>query len=139
SDSSILAIGRFDGPLVLQRLRAGRVAAAGRWALGHLLLWRLLRTAMVPPSSAARLFTAVPFSGGRRPRLLVSRRLRVPLSCGLLHPTVVIPHELCDPHNAAKLRWVFAHELTHLERRDARSCLLFGLGQAVYFYCPWFW
>jgi membrane-associated protease RseP (regulator of RpoE activity) len=37
------------------------------------------------------------------------------------------------------LRWVLAHELTHLERGDSRSYLLFGLGQALYFYCPWFW
>jgi membrane-associated protease RseP (regulator of RpoE activity) len=32
-----------------------------------------------------------------------------------------------------------AHELTHLERRDAWACMLFGLGQALYFYWPWFW
>src|SRR5262249_20859652 len=30
-------------------------------------------------------------------------------------------------------------ELTHLERRDAWGCLLFGLAQALYYYLPWFW
>src|SRR5207244_575201 len=53
--------------------------------------------------------------------------------------TVIVPAALCRRHAAARLRWVFAHELTHLERRDAWSCLLFGVGQVVFFYVPWFW
>jgi hypothetical protein len=73
------------------------------------------------------------------PRLLVAARLRVPLSCGLLRPTVVLPSALCEPAPSPALRWVFAHELTHLERRDVGACLLFGLGQLVYYYVPWFW
>ena len=39
----------------------------------------------------------------------------------------------------AELRWVFAHELTHLRRRDPWSSWGFGLAQAVYFFLPWFW
>src|SRR5262249_29093626 len=54
-------------------------------------------------------------------------------------PTVVVPAALCDPADADTLRWVFAHELTHLERRDPWACLLIGLGQAFYFALPWFW
>jgi membrane-associated protease RseP (regulator of RpoE activity) len=56
-----------------------------------------------------------------------------------VHPTVILPIHLCDPAQVETLRWVFAHELTHLRRRDAWACLLFGLGQVVYFYVPWFW
>jgi hypothetical protein len=52
---------------------------------------------------------------------------------------VIVPAALCAPAQAQALRWVLTHELTHLRRRDAWSCLLFGLGQAVYFYVPWFW
>ncbi len=37
------------------------------------------------------------------------------------------------------LRWIFAHELTHLRRRDAWASVLFGLGQVLYFPLPWFW
>jgi beta-lactamase regulating signal transducer with metallopeptidase domain len=108
----------------------------GRWLLGHLLLWRLLWLAEPAPEPVARLLAEM--TGGRhRPRLLVSRRLRVPLSCGLLRPTVVLPAALCEP--TPVLRWVLAHELTHLERRDVWTCLLFGLGQVLYFYLPWFW
>jgi hypothetical protein len=109
----------------------------GRWVLGYAALWRLLRGAEPAPVSAVRLLAALA-PGPRQPRLLVSRRLRVPLSCGLLRPTIVLPKNLCDAPDD-ELRWIFTHELTHLERRDPWTCLLFALGQAVYFYLPWFW
>jgi hypothetical protein len=128
----------------LDRLLAGLGVAyvgaasvlAGRCLLGHLVLWRLLGGAGPAPAPAARLFAALA-PGRRPPRLLVSRRLSVPVSCGIWRPTVVLPASLCD--DPVALRWVFAHELTHLERHDPWTCLLFGLGQVVYFYLPWFW
>jgi len=85
----------------------------------------------------AQLFASVA-GRPRTPRLLVSRRVRMPISCGLLRPTVVLPESMCQAP-ARRLRWVFLHELTHLERRDAWSALLFALGQAIYFLLPWFW
>jgi beta-lactamase regulating signal transducer with metallopeptidase domain len=108
-----------------------------RWLLGHYALARLLRGAVPAPAAVARLFKVM-VPRRLRARLLVARGLRVPLSFGLLRPTVVLPASLCDPPDLQKLRWVFAHELTHLERRDAWSALLFALGQAVYFFLPWF-
>ncbi len=109
----------------------------GRWLLGYVALRRLLADARPAPLSVRRLFGEMA-GQRRRPRLLVSSRLRVPLSCGLLRPTIVLPASLLAA-NPAQLRWVFAHELTHLRRRDAWSCLLFGLGQGLYFFWPWFW
>jgi membrane-associated protease RseP (regulator of RpoE activity) len=52
---------------------------------------------------------------------------------------VVLPERLCEKEGRARLPWIFAHELTHIERRDAWACFLFGLGQVLYFYVPWFW
>jgi beta-lactamase regulating signal transducer with metallopeptidase domain len=129
--------------LVLQSLGVAYVFLAlvllGRWLLGHVLLWRFLWKAQPAPENVAAVLAQVVAERGgvRSPRLLVSRQLRVPVSCGLLRPTVILPVELCD--DPGVLRWVFAHELTHLERRDPWTCLLFGLGQIVYFYLPWFW
>jgi beta-lactamase regulating signal transducer with metallopeptidase domain len=108
-----------------------------RWLLGHLAVARLLRGATPAPAEVAGLFAAL--AGPRPPRLLVSRRLRVPCSCGLWRPTILLPLGLCEDSGNHRLRWVFAHELTHLRRRDGWSSVLFGLGQVVYFYLPWFW
>lgn len=110
----------------------------GRWLLGHIALRRLLRDARLAPRHVADLFDAMS-RGERRPRLLISDRLSVPISCGLLRPAVLVPASLCAPGQEARLRWVFAHELTHLERQDAWSCWLFGAGQVLYFVLPWFW
>jgi beta-lactamase regulating signal transducer with metallopeptidase domain len=108
-----------------------------RWLGGTLYLRRLLRhTEPVP----VHLLEALGASAARgRARVLMSRRVRGPISCGIWRPTVVLPAEFCQPSAASKLPWVFAHELTHLERRDALSALLFAVGQVVFFHLPWFW
>jgi beta-lactamase regulating signal transducer with metallopeptidase domain len=111
---------------------------AARWLLGHVVLWRMLRRTEPVPPVVAELFAAMT-PGGHRPRLLLSRRARVPFSCGLVRPTVVLPVGLAHGASRMVLRWVFTHELTHLRRRDAWSGAVFGLGQALYFPLPWFW
>src|SRR5206468_3694536 len=110
-----------------------------RWLLSHVALWRLLRGARRAPAEINVLFRTVARGRSSRPRLLVSRRLKVPVSCGLWRPTVVVPESLCASDARDVLRWVFEHELTHLERRDAWACQLAGLAEIVYFYVPWFW
>lgn len=110
-----------------------------RWLVGHVALWRLLRAAQPAPEAINHVFEKMTRGPSRRPRLLLCKRLRVPLSCGLLRPCVIVPASLSEPKAGRTLRWVFAHELTHLERGDAWSCVLFGLGQLLYFYLPWFW
>src|SRR4029077_13452557 len=92
----------------------------GRWLLGYAALKRLLADARLAPMVLRRLFAEMT-EKRRRPRLLVSNRLRVPLSCGLWRPTIVLPASLLTA-NPEQMRWVFAHELTHLQRRDAWSC-----------------
>ena len=51
-----------------------------------------------------------------RPHLFVSPRVQVPLSFGLLRPTVVLPASLRHA-SPSELRWIFAHELTHVSQR----------------------
>jgi beta-lactamase regulating signal transducer with metallopeptidase domain len=129
-------------PLVLGWLgvahAVGAVLLLGRWLVGQVGLWRLLRASEPVPPEVAEVCRGL--LGGRPlPRLLRSWRLRVPLSCGLLRPTIVLPASLCGRPGSAALRWVLAHELTHLERRDVWSCLLFALGEVVFYALPWFW
>ncbi|HEV3116905.1 MAG TPA: M56 family metallopeptidase [Gemmataceae bacterium] len=111
----------------------------GRWLLGHLALRRLLRQSKPASERVAALFQQMSQGLRPSPRLLVSDRLRVAISCGLRRPTVVVPESLCKAGQATNVRWVFAHELTHLERRDAWACALFAVCQVVYFYVPWLW
>jgi beta-lactamase regulating signal transducer with metallopeptidase domain len=125
-------------PWLLAAFAVGSAFFIVRRLLGQWALCRLLRQTEPPPPRVRDLFAAMR-SPVRLARLLISPQLRVPVSCGLLRPTVVVPAALCDPPALEKLRWVFAHELTHLERRDALSGLLFSLGQALFFYLPWFW
>jgi beta-lactamase regulating signal transducer with metallopeptidase domain len=118
---------------------AGVAFNASRWLLGYIGLRRLLRTSLAPPAPVAQLFAAMTRGLPGRPCLRMSHRLRGPVSCGLFHPTVVLPANLCESGRPSTLRWVFAHELTHLRRGDAWSGLLFALGGVVFFFCPWFW
>jgi membrane-associated protease RseP (regulator of RpoE activity) len=108
----------------------------GRWLLGHVALARLLRQAEAAPEATVRLFGEL--APGCRARLLLSRRVRVPFSAGLLRPVLVLPAALANAP-AATLRWVLLHEAAHLARRDALGGLLFGLAQALFFPLPWFW
>jgi hypothetical protein len=63
----------------------------------------------------------------------------VPVSFGLLRPTIVLPARFCADLDCCRLRWVLAHEMTHLQRRDSWSGLLCALAQALFFYLPWCW
>jgi membrane-associated protease RseP (regulator of RpoE activity) len=114
-------------------------ALAARWLLGQWALGRLLRKARPASARVRRLFTIM--AAGTiwpLPRLRLTGRLRVPVCFGLRRPAVLLP-EAMEFTDEATLRWVFAHELTHLRRRDPWSYWSLGLAQAVYFYLPWFW
>jgi hypothetical protein len=135
------AAASFDWAGVGRLLVAGYAVAAGGmlawWLGGHVVLWWWLRRAGPIPPRLERLWTEM--AAGRAVRLVVSPRVRVPFSCGLWRPTVVLPASLAGSATEAALRWVLGHELAHLERRDPYSAVLFGLAQGLYFFLPWFW
>jgi membrane-associated protease RseP (regulator of RpoE activity) len=117
----------------------GAVVLLIRWLWGYVVLSRFLRGTMPPPAAIQHLFDAMIRGDRLKPHLRATPSSCVPLSCGLFRPTIVVPMQWCEAEDLTNLRWVLAHELTHLRRRDAWSFVLFGLGQAVYFYLPWFW
>lgn len=131
-------IGVLDGLLV----GYGALAAffLCRWLLGLWGLARILRRARPAPANIQNIFDQmVAETGQRQIRLCVSDRIPVPMCCGLRRPTVVMPAPLIAQADVKILRWVFAHELTHLARRDTWSTWFMGLAQSLYFYLPLFW
>jgi beta-lactamase regulating signal transducer with metallopeptidase domain len=114
-------------------------ALGARWLLGQWALSRLLRQARPAASRIQQLFMSMAAGAvWPLPRLRLSQRLRAPVCFGLRRPAVLLPEPM-EGAADAQLRWVFAHELTHLRRRDPWSSWGLGLAQAVYFFLPWFW
>lgn len=106
---------------------------------GYVGLWRWRRSSRKPPRRVVEMLAELT-SGWRRPPILrLTRHVPLPISFGLFRPTILVPLQFARRAAAEQLRWIIIHELTHLRRRDAWSCLLLALGQAVYFFVPWFW
>ena len=103
-----------------------------RWVLGQWALARLLRQAKPAPFRLRQLFMAMAAATlWPLPGLFQTRRVRMPICFGLRRPAVVLPEALANTADETTLRWVFAHELTHLRRRDLWTYWAFGLAQAV--------
>lgn len=128
-------------PLIAAWCYLGCAAAAAFWLLlGHALLIRERFTAAAPPAWLYRLLhNSVSTWRGRLPRLVVSRRASRPLSWGVWRPIIALPERICDAGNREQLRTILLHEMGHIERSDARGCLLFELAFPLLFFHPLYW
>lgn len=75
----------------------------------------------------------------RAPRLLAASETGSPMLTGVFRPAVVLPVGLLNAWGAAERRWVLAHELAHLRRRDLSWGWLSALAQALFFFHPLVW
>lgn len=115
------------------------VVLLGRCVIGYYGLWRYWRLRRPAPAHVCTALAELEPDEARRPRIGVNPLVPGPVSYGLWKPTILLPPKFCNEGDPEKLRWILAHELTHLQRRDAWSCLLLALGGALYFHVPWFW
>lgn len=126
-------------------LPSSSTLATGAWLLvaGLLLLRQtiaMLRTARL--SRRARIPGRAPWMtlarslarsiGAPATRFLRSEAIGMPIACGVLRPTVVLPVE-ADAWPDERVRVVLLHELAHVRRRD---CLTQAVADAV---CAVFW
>jgi beta-lactamase regulating signal transducer with metallopeptidase domain/tetratricopeptide (TPR) repeat protein len=68
-----------------------------------------------------------------------SSEISVPIACGWLEPTIVIPADLVGALSAAARKGVLIHELAHLLRRDYPWQLLLRCVQVVLWFHPLLW
>lgn len=71
--------------------------------------------------------------------LRLSPNASSPAVCGLLHPTILIPHALAPRLHSQDLEAVLLHELAHVKRGDLWVNLVQTLLQIAYFYNPLLW
>lgn len=116
--------------------------ALARVAVGMWQLRRLRRTCTeiplmeLDPSIRGMLQE---FQQSRAVALCVSDQVQVPTAIGFSNPAVVLPAWLLKDVDAAELRQVLFHELTHLRRRDDWTNLVQKIVKAVLFFHPSVW
>jgi beta-lactamase regulating signal transducer with metallopeptidase domain len=111
----------------------------GRLALGQLQLIRLWQSGRPAPVEIRPEFRRLTRRFHCYPALRISDRIAGPICFGLFRPKILLPAQLAEVADEKALGWIFAHELSHLERRDPLVGWLIGLAQSLFFFLPWFW
>ena len=106
---------------------------------GQVVLWRVTRAARPVPTAVRDVFLGLTGPGGERVVLLESDRIALPFTYTWVRPVILLPTTLCDGREPGALRYVLAHEWSHVERRDAWAWNLACLAGLVLFYQPLFW
>ena len=112
---------------------------AAWWLVGQLLLWRVTRSARPVPGAIREVFLGLAGPGSGRVVLLESDRIASPFTYTWRRPVILLPSSLCDGSEPGALRYVLAHEWSHVEARDAWTWNLACLAGLVLFYQPLFW
>ena len=112
---------------------------AAWWLVCQFLLWRVTRSARPVPTAIRDVFLGLAGHGSARVVLLESDRIASPCTYTWRRPVILLPSSLCDGSDPTALRYVLAHEWSHVERRDAWTWNLACLAGLVLFYQPLFW
>ena len=92
---------------------------AAWWLVGQFLLWRVTRSARPVPEAIRDVFLGLAGPGSGRVVLLESDRIASPFTYTWRRPVILLPASLCDGSEPGALRYVLAHEWSHVEGRDA--------------------
>ncbi len=125
--------------LVLASYAGAMTALAAWWLFGQVLLWRVTRAARPVPAAVRDVFLAIAGPAGERVRLLESNDIALPFTYTLACPVILVPTSLTDSAERDALRYVLAHEWSHVERRDSWAWSFTSLAVSILFYQPLFW
>ena len=75
----------------------------------------------------------------RKPRLLISRDNRAPITFGALKPVVMLPQALVAALPLSEIRVILGHELAHHRRRDPWVAWLQVIISAIWWFNPVYW
>jgi len=126
----LLAIWAVGATLVLGRLVVGLVAVR--------LMARRTAAVLDAPWLPLAVELASDLGVARRLRFLESERMTMPMACGILKPTVLMPADAVR-WPLERLRIVLLHELAHVKRRDCLTHVVVQLACALYWFNPLAW
>ncbi len=118
---------------------------AGLWLLGFIVMLARLAVGWHRLGRIRRLATPVTresrWLARRRPRtrILLSSQINGPVCFGILHPTIILPRELCAGKEKDEMQMILSHELAHVERRDFLTNVFQRLLEAAFFFHPLMW
>jgi beta-lactamase regulating signal transducer with metallopeptidase domain len=151
SSQSAVSPATASQPGAALQLPSWSTFATAAWLLvGGLLLLRqtvaMLRTARL--SRRARIPGRAPWMalarslarsiGAPATRFLRSEAISMPIACGVMRPTVVLPAD-ADAWPDERVRVVLLHELAHVRRRDCLTQAIADAACAVFWFNPLAW
>jgi len=127
--------------LLLLVWSTGAALLAGRFVLGKLRLFKLIRKAAPLGDPAWRgqvQHVATELGIRRQVELLESHDTDVPLAAGAVRPRVVLSADYAE-WSSLRRDAVLRHELAHIKRLDALTQFISRLASAVYWFHPLAW
>ena len=125
--------------LILGSYVAVMVGLTAWWSFGMFILWRITRVARPVPTAVRDVLLAIAGTAGAQVRLFASDSIALPFTYTVTRPVILLPATLCDSKESEALRYVLAHEWSHVERRDSWAWSFTSLAGLVLFYQPLFW
>lgn len=124
----------------LRLLWAAGTALLLAWLAVALVRLQQLRRNALPADHLSSVAQQLALEGGLRRSIhvLTHERVAAPLTCGLRHPTILLPDEAAE-WNAGALQRALVHELEHVRRYDWATQLPARLVCVAFWFVPLVW